>query len=99
MSENFAIKIDSLQHLEICKKNLACEPAKNPRYNIHCFDVMLIFPCRLFSGICIECDERTFHSTYVLVKSQPLRVVIPLTKLISRLPTINMDKANQSETM
>ena len=44
MSENFAIKIDSLQHLEICKKNLACEPAKNPRYNIHCFDVMLIFP-------------------------------------------------------
>ena len=34
MSENFAIKIDSLQHLEIFKKNLACEPAKNPRYNI-----------------------------------------------------------------
>ena len=55
MSENFAIKIDSLQHLEIFKKNLACEPAKNLRYNIHCFDVMLIFPCRLFSGICIEC--------------------------------------------
>ena len=99
MSENFSIKNDSLQHLEICKKNLACEPAKNPRYNIHCFDVMLIFPCRLFSGICIECDERTFHSAYVPVKSQPLRVVIPLTKLISRLPTINMNKANQSETM
>ena len=99
MSENFALKIGSLQHLEIFKKNLACEPAKNPRYNIHCFDVMLIFPCRLFSGICIECDERTFHSTYVPVTSQPLRVVIPLTKLISRLPTINMNKANQSETM
>ena len=26
------------------KTNLAYEPTKNPRYNIHCFDVMLIFP-------------------------------------------------------
>ena len=25
------------------KTNLAYEPAKNPRYNIHCFDVLLIF--------------------------------------------------------
>ena len=26
------------------KINLSYEPVKNPRYNIHCFDVMLIFP-------------------------------------------------------
>ena len=26
------------------KTNLAYEPTKNPRYNIHCFDVTLIFP-------------------------------------------------------
>ena len=43
MSETF-IKIDSLQHLEIFKTNLSYEPVKNLRYNIHCFDVMLIFP-------------------------------------------------------
>ena len=40
MSENF-MKIDSLQHF---KANLSYEPVKNSRYNIHCFDVMLIFP-------------------------------------------------------
>ena len=34
MSETF-IKIDSLQ-------NLSYEPVKSLRYNIHCFDVMLI---------------------------------------------------------
>ena len=35
MSETF-IKIDSQQHLEISRQTY--------RYNIHCFDVMLIFP-------------------------------------------------------
>ena len=50
MSETF-INIDSLQHLEISRDRFllrtyerAYEPAKNPRYNIHYFDVMLIFP-------------------------------------------------------
>ena len=42
MSETF-IKIDSLQHLEISRQNLSYEQVKNPRYNIHCFDVMLNF--------------------------------------------------------
>ena len=37
MSETF-IEIDSLQHLEISRQT------KNPRYNMHCFDVMVIFP-------------------------------------------------------
>ena len=44
MSETF-IKIDSLRATPgNFKKNLAYEPAKNTRYNIHCFGVMLIFP-------------------------------------------------------
>ena len=45
MSETF-IRIDLLQHLEISRQTY--EPVKNPRFNIHCFDVMLIFPneCR-----------------------------------------------------
>ena len=43
MSETF-IKIDSLQHLANFKTNLFYLPVKNLRYNIHCFDVMLIFP-------------------------------------------------------
>ena len=42
MSQTF-IEIDSLQHLEISRKNLSYEPVKNRRYNIHCFEVMLIF--------------------------------------------------------
>ena len=41
MSKAF-IKIDSLQHLEI--SNLSYEPVKNLRYNIRCFDIMLIVP-------------------------------------------------------
>ena len=42
MSETF-IKIDSLKHPEI---SIETHPMNrsNPRYNIHCFDVMLIFP-------------------------------------------------------
>ena len=46
MSVTF-IKIDSLQHIEISRQayptyqNL---PVKNLLYNVHCFDVMLIFP-------------------------------------------------------
>ena len=43
MPETF-IKIDSLSHLEISRQtNLAYEPAKTPRYKIHCYDVMLFF--------------------------------------------------------
>ena len=42
MSETF-VKIDSLQHLEISNKPII-KPVKNSRYNVHCFDVMLIFP-------------------------------------------------------
>ena len=41
-SETF-IEINSLQHLKISETNLSYEPVKNLRYNIHCFDVMLIF--------------------------------------------------------
>ena len=41
MSETF-IKIDSLQHN--FKTKLSYELLKNPRYYIHSFDVMLIFP-------------------------------------------------------
>ena len=43
VSETF-IKIDTLQRLKNFKTNPAYESAKNPRYNIHCFDVMLFFP-------------------------------------------------------
>ena len=44
MSETF-FEIDSVQHLlKNFKTNLSHEPVKNLRYNIHCFDVMLIFP-------------------------------------------------------
>ena len=43
MPETF-IKIDSLSYLEISRQtNLAYEPAKTPRYKIHCYDVMLFF--------------------------------------------------------
>ena len=46
MSETY-IEIDSLQHLEIsrqtCPTRAMIESVKNPRYNIHCFNVMLIF--------------------------------------------------------
>ena len=42
-SETF-IEIDLLQHLNKVKTNLSYEPVKNLRYNVHCFDVMLIFP-------------------------------------------------------
>ena len=50
MSETFA-KIDSLMKFIDWnfKRNLAYEPAKNPRYHIHCFDVTLIFPNRPFA--------------------------------------------------
>ena len=43
MSETF-IKIDLLQHIEISRRTHPTKPVKNPRYNIHYFDVMLIFP-------------------------------------------------------
>ena len=43
MSETF-MKIDSLQRPLNFKTNLTYKPVKNPRYNIHCFDVMLMFP-------------------------------------------------------
>ena len=45
MSEIF-IKVDSLQHLEISRQTgyPSYEPVKNPRYIIHCLDVMLTFP-------------------------------------------------------
>ena len=45
MSETFT-KIDSLMKFTDWnfKRNVAYEPAKNPRYHVHCFDVMLIFP-------------------------------------------------------
>ena len=41
-SETF-IEINSLQRLKISETNLSYQPVKNLRYNIHCFDVMLIF--------------------------------------------------------
>ena len=39
------IEIDSLQHFKISRQTYPTnyKPAKNLRYNIHCFDVMLIF--------------------------------------------------------
>ena len=43
MSET-VIKIDSLQHLEMSRQSYPSNRSKIPRYNIHCFDVMLIFP-------------------------------------------------------
>ena len=43
MSKTF-IEIDSLQHLEISRQPYLPNRSKNPRYNIHCFDVMLISP-------------------------------------------------------
>ena len=39
VSETF-IRIDSLQHFEIPRETYPTK--KNPGYNIHCFDVMLI---------------------------------------------------------
>ena len=49
MSETF-IKIDSLQHLEISRQTYPTNRSKNLRYDIHSFDVMLIFPkyCALY---------------------------------------------------
>ena len=49
MSETF-IKIDSLQHLEISRQTYPTNRSKNLRYDIHCFDVMLIFSkyCALY---------------------------------------------------
>ena len=46
MSETF-IKIDSLQHLQLSSETYPMNPRSKIRaikYNIHCFDVMLIFP-------------------------------------------------------
>ena len=42
MSET-VIKIDSLQHLEISRQSYPTNRSKIPLYNIHCFNVMLIF--------------------------------------------------------
>ena len=45
---DYLIKTLRLIHRNILKfqdkLNLSYEPVKNLRYNIHCFDVMLIFP-------------------------------------------------------
>ena len=43
MSQTF-IEIDSLQHLEISRQTYPTNPVRNLRYNIHCFDIILIFP-------------------------------------------------------
>ena len=43
MSET-VIKIDSLQHLEILRQGYPTNRSKIPRYDIHCFNVMLSFP-------------------------------------------------------
>ena len=42
VSETF-IKIDSLQHFKFQDKPIL-RTGQNLRYNIHCFDIMLIFP-------------------------------------------------------
>ena len=44
------------------KTNLSYEPVKNPRYNIHCFEVMLIFS-KLMRTIHISMTS-TFQSEY-----------------------------------